>query len=212
QPALGGWARRSRPLPSLRRGDEAGPCRGEKQLAQVASEPDLGAGLARPEVEWSVRSTVSRDGGVHIVPIVTTGVARREILGLLRIPRVSREVAVEQARCHALAYDGECRAPADPDLPARAKRGPHRDLGDQLRLVDRRDGLRMTRQAVSYHLELGRVDGGELEHRDADAAAPVETLAAPGVGGRADRRRRRPIGRLEGNRTGGGRRPRPQDG
>src|SRR5207249_267490 len=108
----------------------------------------------------SVCGVVAGDGSEEIVRTVWG----YGFVHLLRIEAGLREVTVEEARDKLVRDDRRDGRPADVDLAATVRRCPDDRVRGNLGLVDRRHGLRMTREPVPAPLELGCVQRGQLHH------------------------------------------------
>src|SRR6266496_1380348 len=106
-----------------------------------------------------------------------------------------------------------CRGRADDVLlTPRVVGGVDDAAGRHLRLVDRRDRLRMPGQPGPHPGELRRVDRRDLHHGDMDIGLVVAELAAQRLGEPVDRVLAAAVGRLQRNAAGPERRPDLDDG
>ncbi len=96
--------------------------------------------------------------------------------------------------------------PADPDLAPRPLGRAHDRVGRHRRVEHRAERLRLAAHERPRPLELRRVERGELDHADRDAAVLCAQLGPHGVREAADRVLRAAVGRLERNRLVGQRR------
>ena len=77
------------------------------------------------------------------------------------VTMLSRLQPLDFASLVAFAISAD--ADADPGLPPGTQHRTQGNPHDGLRLVNRRVQVRMRRQLVAHHLELGRVDGRQLK-------------------------------------------------
>ena len=132
--------------------------------------------------------------------------AVERLLRHLRAVARLREVPVEEPRCDALAEDVEHGRQADVDLAPPVVRRPVDRVRRDLRLVDRRHRLRLLRQLRPAPRELGRVERGEVDHRDVDVPAVVLDLRDHGLGESLARVLRAAVRRLQRDAAEGERR------
>ena len=120
---------------------------------------------------------------VHrLVEIVVPLTAVERLLGHLRAVAGLREVPVEEPRRDALAEDVQHRRQADVDLAPLVIRRPVDRVRGDLGLVDRRHRLRLLRQLRPSPRELGRVEAGQVHHRDVDVPAVMTDLGDDRLG------------------------------
>jgi hypothetical protein len=129
-------------------------------------------------VEHPVRAVVIAHGVVYGFPEVVRPVAFR-LAGLLRGVAGPGQVPVEQGGRHPVSQDRSRRArPDEVLLAARMIGGIDDPAGGDLRLVDRRHGLRMPGQLRPNPGKLRRVNRRHLHHGDMDAGLVVQEFAA----------------------------------
>src|SRR5947209_5092829 len=140
---------------------ERGP---ERAGARLRAKPPPGPLVAGQGLEEVVRRA---DG------LVLTGV--------LPLPAVSEEHEVAGARRELLPPEELLGPPAERQLTHRMLEAVHDALGERLRLVDRRDGLRLLADVLPRHVELRRVDRAREDDRDVDRDLVLAVLDARGL-------------------------------
>ena len=116
-----------------------------------------------------------------------TGEWRKEIVGamgiggercLLRVVSYSRQVMVQESGNEFVAHDGFNGWPSDPKLAAWVVSNPMDGVSDHLRLIDRRNRLRMMRHPGSDPRKLRGIDRRQVNGRKADTAAVVNQFGS----------------------------------
>src|SRR5579875_19270 len=125
-------------------------------------------------IEAAVSTTVARKRLVQVIGSI--GV--RWLLGLLRLKAGLAQIPVAQAGSDLLAGDDQGRRAADVPFAAIMTGGVIDGLGGDFWLIDRRHRLWLARQTILDPIELRRVQGRHLYHRDPDIALIVKQLAA----------------------------------
>ena len=150
-----------------------------------------------------VEPAVGAIGARHRMIEIGRRIGREVLLGELAAIARLGEVAVDQAGRDAVGQDRLHRREAHPNVSAAVGRGEVDRPGRYFRLVDWRYRLGLLAHLVHRPVELGRVDGGQVHHRDMDVQLVVDDLRAEAVGEAADGRLGAAIDRLQRNRTVG---------
>jgi hypothetical protein len=117
-----------------------------------------------------VRPEIFGERRIEIVRLVRVGGA----VVLLGVEALPRQIPIGKCRRNLVRRNRQGRRTADVPLATIVVCRPHNRVGRHFRLIDRRNWLRLTRQAAFHPAKLRRVQRRQLHHRDLHVAAVVE--------------------------------------